>query len=196
MSGKTDELVAAIDILWENFNYCKSHFPYMQDEKEGAKNVKTAPNYVTQGADISFEFPKGISAEAITMNNEVDKWINENFIVRLCDILESYRIISKKIKVNFILDGAEEMSITRRLRHALVYSSGIYNSEDKGHCLTMELMKDKLGISIEGLTEWDLSVDTVLTPLYEGCRKYVIGLEELPISERSAKKKHHANNLR
>jgi len=36
-----------------------------------------------------------------------------------------------------------------------------------------KLMKDKLGISIDGCTDWPLSIDTVIQPLFEGCIKYV-----------------------
>lgn len=173
MSDETDDLLEAIDIIWQNFNSCKAHFPYMPKEAKGAKEARTAPYYIRQGFDIKFVFSKGISEGAIEKINEVGHWINQNAIIRLCAVLESFHIVSNTIEINFDLDGAEQLNISRRLRNCFVHSAGRYKAFESEHRKTLKIMKDKLGISIDGCTDWPLSIDTVIQPLFEGCINYV-----------------------
>ncbi len=173
MNDEIEDLLAAIDILWKNFNNCKSHFPYMKKEAKGAKEVKTALYYINQGFDVRFVFSEGISEEGIKKINEVGHWINQNVIIRLCAILESYHIISNTTEINFDLEGAEQVNISRRLRNCFTHSSGRYKADNKEHRKTLKLMKDHLGISIDECKDWPLSIDTVIQPLFEGCSKYV-----------------------
>ena len=173
MSDETNELLEAIGILWKNFNNCRAHFPFIPKEAKGVMEARTAPYYIHQGFDVKFVFSEGISEEGIEKINEVGHWINQNAIIRLCAILESFHIMSNTIGINFDLDGAEQLNIARRLRNCFVHSSGRYKADDNEHRRTLNLMKDKLGISIDGCTDWPLSIDTVIQPLFEGCSKYV-----------------------
>ncbi len=173
MSTETDNLLVAIETLWTNFNNCKAHFPYIPKKAKGTKEARTAPYYIQQGFDVRFIFSEGISEEGIKKINEVGHWINQNAIICLCAILESYHIISKTIRINFDLEGSEQVNIARRLRNCFAHSSGRYKADNDDHLKTLKLMKDKLGISIDGCTDWPLSIDTVIQPLFEGCSKYV-----------------------
>jgi len=173
MSDDKNELLEAIDILWKNFNNCRAYFPYMPKEAKGVKEARTAPYYIHQGFDIKFLFSEGITEEGVEKINEVGHWINQNAIIRLCAVLESFHIMSNTIGINFDLDGAEQINIARRLRNCFAHSSGRYKADDNEHRKTLNLMKDKLGISIDGRTDWPLSIDTVIQPLFEGCIKYV-----------------------
>ena len=173
MSDKTEDLLEGIHMLWKNFNNCKAHFPYMPKEAKGEREARTAPYYIQQGFDVKFVFSEGVSEEGIERINEVGHWINQNAIIRLCAVLESFHIMSNTIGINFDLDGAEQLNIARRLRNCFAHSSGRYKADDSEHDKTLKLMKDKLGISIDGCTDWPLSIDTVIQPLFEGCIKYV-----------------------
>jgi hypothetical protein len=173
MGSNNDDLLREIHTLWINFNNCKAHFPYMQIEAKGAKEVRTAPYYIEQGFDIKFIFSKGITENGINKINAIGLWINQNAIIRLCAILESFHIISKDIAIDFALDGAEHVNIVRRLRNYFVHSSGKLRAGDKEHRKTLKLMKDTIKVSINGCTDWPLSISTIIQPLFEGCIKYV-----------------------
>jgi hypothetical protein len=173
MGSNNDELLREIHTLWINFNNCKAHFPYMQIEAKGAKEVRTAPYYIEQGFDIKFIFTKGITENGINKINAIGFWINQNAIIRLCAILESFHIISKDIAIDFALDGAGHVNIVRRLRNYFVHSSGKLRVDDKKHRKTLEIMKDAIGVSINEYEDWPLSISTVIQPLFEGCIKYV-----------------------
>ena len=134
--------------------------------------MRTAPYYIKQGFDITFVFSEGVSAEGIDRINEIGHWISQNFVVRLCALLESFSVLSNKISIDFNLDGANHVNIVRRLRHNFAHSSGRFHPNDSDHQKTMKLMQDYLGISIENLSAWPLAIDTVLEPLFEGCKEY------------------------
>jgi hypothetical protein len=161
-----ETLLEGLDLLWQNYTNCRAHFPYVTKDSVGAKAVQTAPYYIKQGFDITFVFSEGLCPE------EIDHWIRQNFIIRLCALLESFSVLSKQISIDFSLDGAEHVNIVRRLRHCFAYSSGRFYVEDDEHRKAIELMRDHLGISMENGTTWPLAIDTVLEPLLQGCRRY------------------------
>jgi hypothetical protein len=171
--GKTlDELLDALNTLWTSFNNCRAHFPYIPDTAVGIKSAKTAPFYVKQGFNVSFVFSDGLSKEEISKINHIGHWINQNFIIRLYALLESFHVISDNVNINPALDGSEHVDIVRRLRNYFAHSSGRFNSSDEKHKMTMEVIGEKFGISVENSTEWPLSINTVLKPLYKGCVTY------------------------
>ncbi len=172
MGKNLNELFEALDTLWSNFNNCRAHFPYIPEDAVGIKSANTAPYYVAQGFNISFVFGEGLSKEGLVKINQIGHWINQNFVIRLCSLLESYHVFSNSIDIDFNIDGAEQINIVRRLRNCFAHSSGRYNPEDKDHVKSLELIRDHIGVPIDGRTEWPLSIDAVLKPLYEGCVKY------------------------
>lgn len=178
MRDEIAELLKSINLLWENFNNCRAHFPYIPKEAKGVNVAKTAPYYIKQGFDVSFEFLKGLSETDIEKINEIGHWINQNAIIRLCVVLESYHIISNSIKINFNLVGAEHVNIVRRLRNCFAHSSGQYKPYDNEHKKTLDLMKKYLRIETNNNKKWPLSIDTVMQPLFEGCVKYVKAMKK------------------
>ncbi|MBU0478464.1 hypothetical protein KKC91_07850 [bacterium] len=172
MNKVLNDLLKALDALWNNFNNCRAYFPCIQENAVGSISASTAPYYIAQGFNISFVFSKRLSKEGILKINQIGHWINQNFIVRLCALLESYHILSNSIDIDFTLDGANHINIVRRLRNYFAHSSGKFNPENKDHVITIKLIRDHVGISIDNRSEWPLSIDTVLKPLYEGCVNY------------------------
>lgn len=137
--------------------------------------MRTAPYYIAQGFDIELTFSEGISEEGIKRINGISRWLNENFVIRLCAILESFRVISSSAlsnRIDFDVEGAKHVNIVRRLRHCFAHSSDRYDPTNKDHRKTMVLIGETLNIQTDGLTDWPISIDTVLRPLYEGCIKY------------------------
>jgi len=167
-----DNLIEALDILWKNFNNCRAHFPCVPEDSVGVKSALTSPFYLRQGFNISFVFSAGISSEQIAKINQIGHWINQNFIIRLCALLESYNIFSETVKIDKSIKGSWHIDIVRRLRHYFAHSSGRYHSNDKRHLETMKSICEKFGYSIALQEDWPLPIDTVLKQLYEGCVDY------------------------
>ena len=172
MERDLDRLLDALDTLWYDFNNCRAHFPYIPENAVGIKSADTAPYYVAQGLRISFVFSEGLSNDGLLKINRIGHWINQNFVIRLCALLESYHILSNTVAIDFDMDGAEQVNIARRLRNCFAHSSGRYNPEDKDHVKTMELIRDHIGVPLGDRAEWPISIDAVLKPLYEGCKSY------------------------
>ena len=174
MSEDIAKLKEACETLWRDFNNCKAHFPYVPLEAKGLKRVRTAPFYIAQGFNVEFMFSEGISEEGIKRINQIGHWLNQNFVIRLCAILESFKVFSNSISIDFSIHGSYHINIVRRLRHCFAHSSGRYNPNNKDHRDTMRFISETLGIDVDGLTDWPISIDTVLRPLYDGCIKYAI----------------------
>ena len=178
MKKDIQELQAECSILWLDFNNCKAHFPYLSPDMKGRTRFKTAPYYLNQGFSIELAFSRGLSDEDINRINRVSSWLNKNFIIRLYAFLDFFGVIrranqtSEGSKIDFTLQGAEHINIVRRLRHCFAHSSGEYDPENEDHQKTVMLIKNTLGISIDGLTDWPISIDTVLKPLLDGCISY------------------------
>ncbi len=172
MNRDVDSLLEALDTLWNNFNNCRALFPYMGEDAVGATSGSTGDYYKAQGLDISFVFNRGITLAEIKKINQIGHWINQNFVIRLCALLESYNILSETIKIEFSLHGAEHINIVRRLRDCFAHSSGRFNPTNDKHLKTMKLMKEHLPILGTEYTDWPLPIDTVLKPLYDGCVNY------------------------
>jgi hypothetical protein len=180
MKKDIGQLRETCETLWRDFNNCKAHFPHVPPEMKGAKFVETAPCYIAQGFNVTFEFSDGISEEGIKRINQISHWLNQNFIIRLCAVLESFGIIASSTltngpnKIDFNLEGAKHVNVVRRLRNCFVHTSGRYDPTDYDHRKTMKLISDTLGTPVDGLTDWPISINTVLKPLYDGCIKYAI----------------------
>jgi hypothetical protein len=173
MKKEKDNIYREMDILWRNLNQSRGYFPCVDDSSVGRKILLTPPHYQAQGINIIHSFEEPLTAVKKDEMLRIGRWINQNFVIRLCALMESYHMLSNTIKINFTLDGAEQLNIVRRLRNRFAHSSGRYNPDDKKDLETMELMRDHLGILIEGRTDWPLAINTVLPKLLEGCRLYV-----------------------
>ena len=167
MTNNIREFIKTCETLW-------SDFPATKANAIGQMTIRTAPYYIQQGFDISFQFNQPLSEQSIFKINQISHWLNQNFVIRLCAVLEYYGIISNSKKIDFELEGAGHVNILRRLRNCFVHSSGKYNSEDKDHRKTLELIRNKLKISIDEPTNgvWPIMIDKVLRPLHSGCITY------------------------
>lgn len=172
MGKEFEQINKEMDILWTNLNKNRGYFPCVDDSSVGAKVLFTPSFYRAQGINIVHTFEEPLSVEMKNDMLRIGHWINQNFIIRLCALIESYQLISNAIKIDFTLDGAEQLNIVRRLRNRFAHSSGRYNPDDSYDLKTMELMEKHLGISIEGRTDWPLAIDTVLEKLLKACRLY------------------------
>jgi len=137
-SDRLRTIAREIDVLRTNFTNCKAYFPHMPEKLIGSKHLKTAPFYRNKGFSITLAFSWPLTQEDIRKNNEISRWINENVIVRLCAILESWGILSETICIDQSIDGWKEVDLVRRLRNVMAHTSGRYNPSNTDHKRLLE----------------------------------------------------------
>jgi hypothetical protein len=169
------ELPIELDILQENFTHCRAYFPYMSPRNIGAEEMTTAPYYISRGFHITFQFNQPLNEAHISKNNEIAAWINQNFIIRLYALLESCSVTNK---IDKSIDGWKDVDLVRRLRNVFMHKNGKYDPTDSRHKNLAEELKNHLGVSeiLNNGTEFGLSIDTGIDPLFYGCKRYVQGL--------------------
>ena len=174
MKKNTEEVLALLDNLWMNFKNCRAHFPAISNTMIGETIIPTAPYYVADGFQVSFVLNEPLDEHKINKIHEIGHWINQNFVVRLCALLESRDIIPKdeKKRIDQTIDGWQGVDLVRRLRNYFAHSSGRYDSSKGEHVKTMDVLGEHLGIDMEGRRDFPLSINTVLEPLFNGCKKY------------------------
>ncbi|MBW2569927.1 MAG: hypothetical protein JRE47_11330 [Deltaproteobacteria bacterium] len=175
MNQELNTVLSEMDILWKNFVNCRAYFPCVPENMVGQITVDTAPYYIKQGLKITFGFNEGLSKETIQKINEIGHWVNQNFVVRLCALLESHHVISNQIAIDQNIQGWEELDLVRRLRNYFAHSSGKYNPEKDEHRKTMKKLVSHLNLGAEDREDFPLAIDTVLEQLFLGCKKYVKG---------------------
>lgn len=176
MAGsKVCKCLEEMEILKINFTNCRAYFPSMTDEHIGASSLVTAPYYIRQGFNITFQFNSPLTKEDIQKNNDIAHWINQNFIICLCALLESYHILSAKRSIDQKIDGCREVDLVRRLRNKFAHSSGRYNSKSNDDKKLMNSLTSylKLKIDVDNVQEIPVSIDSVIDPLFDGCKRYV-----------------------
>ena len=157
-------------------------FPNMNESAVGHGSFSTAPYYQQEGIHINFRFAEPVTLDQVHAINSIGHWINQNFAIRLCALLEYHGVIPTQGhgRLNENLPGFQDVNIVRRLRNVLVHTSGRYNTTDEVERRLYETMVTHYGV--EGVnsataTEFPLSIDTVLVPMARGCQEYALAWE-------------------
>ena len=168
-------ILGEIDTLRTNFTNCRAHFPHVNKTAIGAQSIHTAPYYVRRGFDIVFGFSQPLTQEHIEKINEIGSWITQNVLIRLYALLESYHFISETINIDQSIDGWKELDLLRRLRNVFAHTSGKYNSNNTEQKELVEEMVRHFNLSISDPQYIPIAIDTVIDPIFRGCRRYVRG---------------------
>ncbi len=172
MKKDLSNLIKEMDILWRNLVYTRGYFPCVGDKCIGFTALKTPGYYRRFGIDIEHHLSAPLTPEKKNEINEIGHWINQNFIIRLSALTESYHLHSNGIDIDSDLQGANHLKIVKLLRHRFAHSSGRYDPKNKNDKKIMKLIGDTIGISINGRNDWPLSIKTVLEELLKGCKAY------------------------
>lgn len=173
----SSDILSQIEAQLSKLLSTRAVFPHMKENLIGARNCRTAPFYQHHGFDITFTFAAPLTAERIDEINEIGHWINQNYVVRLCALLESYGVISKTEPINTELDGHEEVDILRRLRNEFAHTAGWYDPTDPEERRLRDRIIEHFSLNAENHPElrgkFPIPIDEVLVPLTEGCKRYV-----------------------
>ena len=164
-------LLNAIDLLWKAFNHCKANFPAVSDDAKGAQILGTPGFYLNQGYDnIIHQYPKPLTDEKIQNINHSGHWLNQNALIRLYAVLDSHGAMQE---IDSDIEESKYIELIRHLRNSFAHGSGKYNKSKRKHRKTMKKIGEVLGRNIDNDSDWPLNIQTVLQPLFEGCKKYV-----------------------
>jgi hypothetical protein len=100
LMDRCSDLIEQIDAQLKNLLTARAIFPYMREHLVGATECATAPFYRNRGFNITFFFAEPLTAPRIAEFNQIGHWINQNYIVRLYALLESFHVISDTISIN------------------------------------------------------------------------------------------------
>ena len=168
-----------IDIQYEYLLSLRSLFPFMNDSMIGRSAFRTAPFYRSRGFDIHFDFGRELVPEDIQKNESIGHWINQNYIIRICAILEANEIIPQegKGKIDQTIEGWEEVDLVRRLRNQFAHSMGKYDPNEPEEKKLYERIVTHFNVTLAKSSteanEFPISIDVVLEPMTEGCKKYI-----------------------
>jgi len=82
-------IIEQVDIQVRNLLNIRALFPAIENEMIGQSKFATAPFYQNKGLNIEFAFSHPLTSEKIQEINEIGRWANQSFVVRLCALLES-----------------------------------------------------------------------------------------------------------
>jgi len=172
---KVEDVVISIHAQVELLKRCRATFPHILPTMVGQTEFQTAPYYLAQGHSIWFRFEPALDAATAQVIHETGHWINQNFVVRLCAVLEAHHIIGKEIENKPDLDGFIEVSLTRRLRNIFAHGSGRCDPAKADHLKLKNKIVERFALNAADCPEgwFPLPIDKVLAKLATGCEKYV-----------------------
>jgi len=176
---KPEILIEQINIQFEYLLSLRALFPYMNDSLIGESIFRTAPYYRNKEFDVHFNFGRKLAQEDIDRIISIGHWANQNYIIRICSLLEANKIIPKENegKIDQTIDGWEEVDLVRRLRNQFAHSSGKYDFKEPKEKKLYERIVIHFNVSLakasSEATEFPIPIDTVIEPLTESCKKYI-----------------------
>lgn len=174
---------AQVDRQVEYLLRTRAVFPAINESKVGRTSFPTAPYYQQAGINVDFRFPDGITLDLVQTINSIGHWINQNFAIRLCAVLEYYGVIAPTGQgtLDDSLPGFQDINIVRRLRNVLAHTSGRYDPSNPEERRLYETIVThyEIGVSdASAASEFPLSIDTVLVPMARGCQQYARAWED------------------
>lgn len=172
------ELNKAINKLWKNFLQVRSTYPFGRSEFIGKNVLPIRPYYKNRGLGSQIVFPNKITKEDISLINELGYWINQSAIIRLCALLESYGVITKKSKINVNLKGHEEVDIQRRLRNYFAHTNK-YNPKDPDQLKLYNRIVEHFKLTEKESSKFNLPIpiNSVVDKIFMKVKLYISQIE-------------------
>jgi hypothetical protein len=116
-----------------------------------------------------------INTDFLERNRRMGKWINENAIIRLYGIINYHCMVGKKIEIDKKLPGAREVDLMRRMRNAFTKTQLNYRPSDLENVELRNQVISHFGFNRVEFPEGEIPtpINTVVEPIFNGCRNYV-----------------------
>ena len=165
-----------LDDLYDTHVHVRSHFPFIGPDLIGSSIIPSKAFYEFHGYSYDIHLNEKITHETADLFNKRSHWLNQNVIVRLFAFLNSYQFVgdeNSKIEIDFNANGSTEVDFVRRLRNIFAHASGFYNKRRNEHRRLLKEIKESYKLD-PNIKEFPLSINTVIEPLFEGCKNYII----------------------
>jgi len=169
----TRDALARMDLLWDRFEAAKSFVPYLPPEAVGECDAYAPPSWYTKTAPYkAVLLDEPVTEQYRLWHNDMGYWLNSAFIVSLCALLHDLGIR----KADKAIQQWESITLLADLRNVFAHEDGAYDSSSKQHKKVENRIARMFGQQRQSATppdQFPLSIDTVLKPLFLGCREYV-----------------------
>lgn len=167
------EALRRMDLLWDRFEAARSFVPYLPPEAVGACDAYAPPPWYTKTVPYKVVLLNETVTERYRLwHNDMGYWVNSAFVVSLCALLQDLGIR----KADKTIPQWGYISLLADLRNVFAHEDGKYDASSKQHRKIENRLATMFGETRQPTTPSDqfpLSVDTVLRPLFVGCREYV-----------------------
>lgn len=175
-----NEINKHIDDLYFNFKIAKSVLPHLHDSILG-KNCYVTPLFYKDTefmAHVSFNKP--FCQERILRHREAGDSVNQGFILRLFAYLDYLGVYKTFLNETYI--GFYAVDLLQKLRNIFAHEIGYYDKNNPKH-------KEAYDIIIQHYDPWKkinkindkifpISIDTVILPMINDCKKYLYELDK------------------
>ncbi len=169
----TSKIIDQIDFHFHALLSARAVFPTTRKNMLGKHRFSTAPWYQSQGYNITLALDTPLTEERRQDINQIGRWMNENYVIRLYALLHSHGLVDP---IDKSINGHEEVDLLRRLRNALAHGDGSYNPQDKKNRRTYERMVEMFNLKTERAETaryFPVHIDDFLAPMTEKCKQYV-----------------------
>jgi hypothetical protein len=170
-------ILEIIDELLNDFFKIRARFPSIGYDKIGQQRLRLPAYFQKKGLDAEIDFGSPLSRDDITGNNDLAHWINQNVLIRLYSILNSFQIIGDRIAINKNMDGSRELDFLRRLRNQFTHNLGELNTHNPEQVKLATEINEHFKLGITDIQDFDVSIDKVIEPIFSACKKYVESFE-------------------
>jgi hypothetical protein len=175
--ASAEEILNEIEEMQTFHRNCRAFFPHLSEAAIGLNKLPPVPYYAMHGMEVSFDLSRELTKDDIEKNNAVADWMNQNVIVRLCALIERYKIAKDQNKINDKLEGYNEVRFVWKLRNIFAHKAGRHKpTGERDKNLVRQLNTYfNLGINVDDPSDFPLDILRVIDPLFEGCKNYVRG---------------------
>jgi hypothetical protein len=171
-----------IERQWEHHLLIRAAFPAgIPDDRS---QYKSPPYYRRKNVVFLVCRPQPLPAVMARGYDGVGAWANQNYVIRLFGILEEYGVIKAGKNA-----GNPYTEIVALLRNSVgAHSRGQKNPGRSETKRATRLIQEHLDDRVlpEMIKTFNLSIDSVLERLKDGCQQFVMSLEGSPVPSRKA----------
>ena len=151
------------------FRHSKKFFRFIDDKDIG--NYETQPYNVNQKTKFIMKFDQPITKELQLLHRKVGHYLNQNYLIRLYEIMKQYKIAGKQI--DYELKGSDDIEILWELRCKFAHGLGKYDpTNEKDKILLTKLMtRYKEAHVIKD--EFPISQDKTIKEIIHGIKSYL-----------------------
>jgi hypothetical protein len=165
------EVLKDILILDSYFRHSKKFFRFIEDKD--INKYETQPYNLSTKAKFIIRFNKPITKELQMLHSKVGHYLNQNYLIRLYELLKANEIAGKNINKKLI--GSENIEDLHLLRNKFAHRLGKYepNCKDDKNLLNILITRYKEEHIVKD--EFPISQDKTIRDIMHGIVKYLNG---------------------